>query len=311
MRSLRRGGVLKAGEGVGDCPRPKKHTKKSRGTDYDPQSEWVGREHHMRRIIVVLAAMAAMVVVYAGAALAANITCPGGPIVCAGTEQNDRITGSQVDDNIQALGGLDVVTARAGDDGVDGGRNRDDIFGGPGGDGLFGGLGPDDIQGGRGTTASSEPPYTFDCTLTEDETGPVLAFTEGTQFLVGDNNLVGAPGGNDDLDGGIDNDFLGGDAGRNDLSGSGGDDCLLLTGDANERASGGDGDDLIEAQDGNADDVICGAGDDWVEADANDRVAANCEHVLRPSASPIQATGATPVVEVNITTPEGTTTMTP
>ena len=106
------GVVLKAGEGVGDCPIPKKHTKKSRGTDHDPQSEWVGREHHMRRIIVLLAAMAAMVVVYAGAALAANITCPGGP--CVGTEQNDRITGSQVDDNIQALGGLDVVTARGG-----------------------------------------------------------------------------------------------------------------------------------------------------------------------------------------------------
>ena len=34
MCSLQRGVVLKAGEGVGDCPRPKKHTKKSRGTDY-------------------------------------------------------------------------------------------------------------------------------------------------------------------------------------------------------------------------------------------------------------------------------------
>jgi len=42
--------------------------------DYDPQSEWVGREHHMRRIIVVLATMAAMVVVYAGAAWAASVS---------------------------------------------------------------------------------------------------------------------------------------------------------------------------------------------------------------------------------------------
>jgi Ca2+-binding RTX toxin-like protein len=73
MCSLQRAVVLKAGEGVRDCPRPKKHTKKPRGTDYDPQSEWVGREHHMRRIIVVLAAMAAMVVVYAGAAWAASV----------------------------------------------------------------------------------------------------------------------------------------------------------------------------------------------------------------------------------------------
>jgi Ca2+-binding RTX toxin-like protein len=73
MCSLERGVVLKAGEGVQDCPRPE-HTKKSRGTDYNPQSEWVGREHHMRRIIVVLAAMAAMVVVYAGAALATSVS---------------------------------------------------------------------------------------------------------------------------------------------------------------------------------------------------------------------------------------------
>ena len=70
---LERGVVLKAGEGVGDCPIPKKHTKKARGTDYDPQSECVGRKHHMRRIIVVLAAMAAMVVVYAGAAWATSV----------------------------------------------------------------------------------------------------------------------------------------------------------------------------------------------------------------------------------------------
>jgi Ca2+-binding RTX toxin-like protein len=239
-----------------------------------------------------------------GVAWAANITCTGGPIVCMGTQQNDRITGSLLDDDIQALGGLDVVTARAGDDTVDGGRNRDDIFGGPGGDGLFGGPGPDDIDGNAGTTAASEPPYPFDCTLTDDETGTVLAFTEGTQVLLGED-------GNDDLDGGIDNDGLAGNAGRNDLSGNGGADCLVLEGDANERASGGAGDDLIGGRDGNADDIFCGAGDDWVEADADDRVAANCEHVLRPSPPTIQVTGATPVFEANITTPEGTTTMTP
>jgi Ca2+-binding RTX toxin-like protein len=112
--------------------------------------------------------------------------------------------------------------------------------------------------------------------------------------------------GNDDLDGGRDNDFLGGGAGRNDLSGKGGDDCLLLEGDENERASGGDGDDIIRADDRHGDDVFCGAGIDWVGADAEDRVADNCEDVF-----PLQATSSTPVAEVTITTPEGTTTMTP
>jgi Ca2+-binding RTX toxin-like protein len=115
--------------------------------------------------------------------------------------------------------------------------------------------------------------------------------------------------GNDDLDGGRDNDLLVGGTGRNVLSGNGGDDCLLLFGDENERASGGDGDDLIGNPDGNGDDVFCGAGHDTVNADVEDRVAANCEDVVRFSL--LQATGSTPVVEVTITTPEGTITMTP
>jgi Ca2+-binding RTX toxin-like protein len=85
--------------------------------------------------------------------------------------------------------------------------------------------------------------------------------------------------GNDDLEGGRDNDFVQGDAGRNDLSGNGGDDCLIPLGDENERVSGGGGDDLIIAFDGNGDDVFCGAGIDTVWADAQDRVAANCEDV--------------------------------
>jgi hypothetical protein len=99
-----------------------------------------------------------------------------------------------------------------------------------------------------------------------------------------------------------------GGAGTNDLSGNGGGDCLDLTGDANERASAGDGDDIIFARDGNGDDIFCGAGDDTVDADEEDRVAADCELVIRPN--PLQVAGSTPVGEVTITTPEGTTTMT-
>ena len=58
-------------------------------------------------------------------------------------------------------------------------------------------------------------------------------------------------------------------------------------------------------------DIFCGAGIDTVRADEEDRVAADCEVVDRPPPPPLQATGSTPVGEVNITTPEGTTTMTP
>jgi hypothetical protein len=230
-----------------------------------------------KRILVLLATMVTGVLLASGVALAANIQCQGGP--CVGTEQNDRITGSLLDDDIQALGGLDVVTARAGDDFVDGGNGRDDISGGGGGDFLVGGRGPDDIEGGPGTTDA----ITFQCAITDEPTG-IAALNRGSQ------NLDGGDG-NDDLDGGRDNDSLSGDAGRNDLSGKGGDDCLGLRGDANERASGGDGDDIIFAVDGNVDDVFCGAGIDAVQADPNDLIngvaassqaapIGDCENVL-------------------------------
>lgn len=59
--------------------------------------------------------------------------------------------------------------------------------------------------------------------------------------------------------------------------------------------------------DSNGDDIFCGAGIDTVRADAEDRVAAGCEVVFRPSS--LQAPGATPEAEGTITTPEWTITM--
>jgi Ca2+-binding RTX toxin-like protein len=261
----------------------------------------------VRRLILLMAAMGAAMLLVSGVAYALSVQCDGtgdqDPVLggCAGTNQNDVINGTALRDIILALGGLDVVNARGGDDGVDGGGGRDDISGNAGGDFLLGGMGPDDINGGAGTTDdASDPLTTFTCQIDE-------ATTEGTQALSGDN-------GNDDLDGGRDNDLLNGNAGRNDLSGNDGDDCLLLKGDANERASGGDGDDVIFADDSffgvdsNGDDVFCGADHDTVLADADDRAAANCEDVVELTT--LQEAGATPVGEVTITTPEGTTTMT-
>ena len=64
----------------------------------------------MRRTILLLSTMMLALLLASGVALAANITCQGGP--CVGTEQNDRITGSQLEDEIQALGGRDLVSAR-------------------------------------------------------------------------------------------------------------------------------------------------------------------------------------------------------
>jgi Ca2+-binding RTX toxin-like protein len=273
------------------------------GSDVSP----LQKEVAVIRLILLMAAIGASVLLVSGVAYALSVQCDGvgdqypDPGVCVGTDQNDVITGTVQRERIFALGGLDVVSARGGDDDVDGGRGRDDIFGGLGGDDLRGGRGPDDIDGGPGTTDASNPPSSFDCRITDLEAG-IFARTQGTQRLQGDD-------GDDDLDGGRDNDFLDGGAGRNDLSGNGGDDCLFVQVAENERASGGDGDDLIVSADGIEDDVFCGAGHDTVFADAEDRVAANCEDVIVQTS--LQATSSTPVVEVTITTPEGTITMTP
>ncbi len=160
--------------------------------------------------------------------------------------------------------------------------------------------GSDDINGGPGT-ADSEPRVTAGCFIFDESAG-INASIDGTQ------DVRGAEG-NDSLTAGRDNDYLDGGPGTNDLSGNGGDDCLILRGDENERASGGDGDDIFDSIDVNGDDIFCGAGHDTVEADAEDRVAADCEDVLRPFA--LQVPGATPEAEVTITTPAVTITMTP
>jgi hypothetical protein len=57
----------------------------------------------MRGTLLLFSTMMLALLLASGVALAANIQCLGGP--CVGTEQNDQITGSQVDDFIEALGG--------------------------------------------------------------------------------------------------------------------------------------------------------------------------------------------------------------
>src|SRR5215217_7552409 len=127
----------------------------------------------MRKTLLLFTTMALALLLAAGTAWAANITCTGGP--CSGTEQNDRITGSLLDDRIQALGGRDEVTARPGDDEVYGDAGGDDITGGVGGDFLVGGRGPDESGGGPGTP-EGDPIFGFSCTVG-------LAHTEGDQHL--------------------------------------------------------------------------------------------------------------------------------
>lgn len=105
----------------------------------------------------------------------------------------------------------------------------------------------------------------------------------------GDDRLIGAAG-DDVLNGGSGDDLLGGDAGDDILRGGPGADTLL-GGGGNDRLVGGPGMDIIVggagndrifARDGEVDRISCGPGRrDRVEADRVDRVAKDCERVLR------------------------------
>ena len=160
----------------------------------------------LRRLAVLAIVGSVLLVAFAGVAWAANITCLGGP--CTGTEENDRITGSQLDDEIEALGGRDHVTGRMGDDVVDGDAGADEITGGVGGDYLGGDLGPDEIGGGPGTPDGD--PRVFYSIVFTDPSGEIDVSCQGNQILEGG-------GGNDLLTGGRDNELLTGGTGRNTL----------------------------------------------------------------------------------------------
>src|SRR3712207_8091018 len=97
----------------------------------------------MRRASLLAVVGAVLLVAFAGVALAAAITCTGGP--CFGTSEPDQITGSAQRDVIEARAGNDVVRARAGDDELHGDRGDDDLFGEVGNDVYFGDNGNDTL----------------------------------------------------------------------------------------------------------------------------------------------------------------------
>jgi len=113
----------------------------------------------MRRTLLLLATLALTLVVAGGVALAATVTCSG--LECVGTDDNDRIQGSNNDEHIYGLGGSDIIDGNGGSDHVVGDRlvsgeptttpdGDDKLDGGPGGDGLYGYGGNDTLIGGPG-----------------------------------------------------------------------------------------------------------------------------------------------------------------
>jgi hypothetical protein len=95
--------------------------------------------------------------------------------------------------------------------------------------------------------------------------------------------------GNDVLEGRRGRDCLFGQTGADDAFGGRGNDSLsggrgndrLVGGGGRNRLSGGAGNDTIGANNNRVDRIRCGRGFDRVRADANDRIAAGCENVVR------------------------------
>ncbi len=130
----------------------------------------------------------------------------------------------------------------------------------------------------------------------------VVRGTDGKNALFGTkgpDTLYGRAGG-DSLFAGGGNDRLYGGYGNDRLDGGAGDDHLY-GGPGNDKLDGGPGRDVIS----------CGAGHDVVHADARDRVAADCEVVIRPAVvdSPPPA-ATTTTTTATTTTTVGTTTTT-
>jgi Ca2+-binding RTX toxin-like protein len=143
--------------------------------------------------------------------------------------------------------------------------------GGAGADSITGSQGPDRIAGGGGddrVNGGADNDYLL------GEAGDDRLFgADGNDALNGGTGAdrFSGQGGNDRFSGGAGNDSIDGGSGADLLSGNGGRDTIR----------GGSGDDRIKARDDRLDRISCGGGDDVVQADRGDRVAADCEEVRR------------------------------
>ncbi len=201
-------------------------------------------------------------------------TCGGRDATLVGTPGDDTLVGTVGADVIVGLGGDDVIDgggggdticAGGGDDTVDGGRGGDTIDGGAGRDRIDGGPGDDRLDGGPGVDRvdhGGDDPVEVDLAAG-------TSVGQGSDTLVGVENVGGTPG----------DDVLSGDAADNRLSGGRGDDRLvgrsgddrLLGQSGDDRLVGRAGDDTLDG--GGGDDVCIGGG--GVDVDRGDR----CETV--------------------------------
>jgi hypothetical protein len=228
----------------------------------------------------------------------------------------DHLIGGDGNDDMSGEGGADNLEAGAGDDTLSGDGIKD-----PAADVLDGGPGFDEIgqdwqdpsydapsvptfvtlAGGAddGRAGEGDDLRNVEKIVATDETR--LIGSDADEHLelfqsLGSAELIGN-GGDDVLRGADGTDTLDGGAGNDDLDGGFNDD-VITGGPGSDRIAGdrrgGDcgplwckypyGNDTIEARDGERDTIMCGFGEDVVNADAADVVDADCETVNRGGA---------------------------
>lgn len=189
----------------------------------------------------------------------------------------DRLTGSDIANEIHAMRGNDTAYGLGGDDILDGGAGNDKLFGGDdddqltggaGKDALDGGFGDDTIYGGDGDDKIVETTGGGDDVVYGGNGRDRVSLGAGNDTFH-DEPETGAAGA-DRVSGGDGNDMLFGDGGADRLSGDAGDD-LVFGGEGNDRLAGGIDDDVVAGGDGN-DSLLGDAGNDAVAGDAGNDV---------------------------------------
>jgi Ca2+-binding RTX toxin-like protein len=243
---------------------------------------------------------------------AATLDGGAGNDILKGWDSNDVLLGGPGDDEIQASGGSDHIEAGDGNDTISGETYHDAAP-----DFIDGGAGIDTVDDWSIPDKDYNPPIAVSMdgvandgrpgesdnvvnvekiqshvsgTLSggagDDELTVWANIDEGNSTLLGNggNDKLTAGDYQDNLDGGPGNDVLNAGFGNDVITGGPGRDTILA--DATSASCGWYsytckipfGNDVVNAQDGEADTIDCGVGDDTANVDAIDTVA-NCEHV--------------------------------
>jgi len=231
---------------------------------------------------------------------------PGTDTVLGGDGNDNYVAGGPGDDNVDGGAGDDYVVGDCGGylrcgNGDDG---NDTVSGGAGDDYSDADLGTDTTDLGSGIDTITYPNWYEDCrTGCIDVSNPVNVTFDG---VAND----GGPGENDNVLNAEDvtvydnccsgNPPVGaaaitGDAGVNSLSGSSAND-VISGGDGNDFLFGNGGDDTLNANDGFADRVSCGTGNDTANVDEFDQVGDDCEVVNRTTRGGLATEDAPPTV---------------